>query len=476
MFKIKNSKILQKTPNTELALVSVSFFIFFLIIYHGLFLEYGFTDDYEFLLNASNDNFINVFVQGGRFIYGFLVKAAFISINGVAQLCLLRVLGLVGAVIFIIIVYDYLRKINYSKIHSVFICLLLACSPSISIKIGWSLAFIFPFLLSLSFVYGIYITKLSSWKALLLFPFGVLVLFCYQPIYTFSIVPLVLLWLKKNTHPLKVAKVLFIHLSTYFIYYFLFKYSLNLFELNPLSRSSVDLDLLNKFEWFVSEPLVKALKYNFIFTDKAISWIILSIVSISIIVHIYFRKPKKIIVNILIVCVFILLSYLPNLVASDPWVSYRTMDTLVFILVLIGSSNLFLFSFKKENYLVYSIAIIISLSAYYNFNYGLSYIQSKEYNALKMELKRESNKAGKLIFIQPEVKFLSENGFMNKTVTDEFGRMSSSSDWVPEPMIKLICNDLNITHPEVIVKDKIPNNSNLNGMRMINMKALYLKD
>lgn len=427
----------------EIIVIPLIFFILLGGVYHGILYTYAFTDDYEFLLNASNENFLNVFIQGGRPIFGLVLKWAFITFDSLQELKFIRLFGLFGAFLLTNVFYIFLRKSGFTILFSLLASLLLISSPSFGIKIGWTLAYAKPYFTIIALLSGVLITEYIKKQSITLLIcsilFGVSVLLLYQPLYTFSLIPLVVYWIKNpDLNKRFILKFLLLHIIIYVIYFFIYKFSLYYFDLQPLGRTGIDItSLFNKIEWFWADVFKRALVYNFIFAPNAIQWIIRVTIFLSIIYILWFKK-KNYLINFLFLLIVLHLSMLPNIVSSDSWVSYRTMGTLISVMVLLMVFAIDNIGHNKMKRVAGTFIMLVMICmAFYNFNFGFIKIQKNELSMVKSELHRLKYPT-ELFFVQPPVDFMKKEGYLKRVIGDEYGRLSSSSDWVPDPMVKLL--------------------------------------
>lgn len=472
-------KVFRFIVSQEKVIVPSILLVLSIILFHGIFKTYAFTDDYDFLLNASHPDFINVFIQGGRPIFGFLMKLFFSSFNSVEEAYVIRIFSLFGALLFVNCFYFFLRNNGFSLFFSFFVALLLLFSPSLDIKVIWTLAFSKPYVSILALVAGHYTCKAidtSPKYGFLAILFGLTVLLTYQPIYTLSVIPIFLKWMKNKYDHKSILKILVLHLVIYVIYYATFKLSLILFDLSALDRSGVSLNLFERTWWFITGPVERALVYNFLFYKRAVLWVILSMSIVSIgyyVITVLNRKRAGL--HVFYLTGFFYLSMLPNILSSDDWISYRTMGTLIIIIILIYAYMIHQIKHKLIRVsVIVLISIVAFINAFYNVNSGFINNQVREFSHLKGHLENNRLNDNRYLFLQPEVNFLDSNNFLERVITDEYGRLSTSSDWVPGPIVKLIYKGNNKPLPLVkLLKNEEQMDS---SYTIINMPKIFLEN
>ncbi len=417
-----------------------------LLLYSGITKTYAFTDAYDFVYSADHPDFIKVFFQGGRPIYGFIMKWSYLAINGIEELYILRILALIFAISFSGYFFSYMRREGNNVYESLFVALIVLLSPSLSIKILWSVIWILPLVLWISFYSGVSLVNYQRHGKVLDLVVaiigGLVVLLTYQPLFTFSIIPLFLNWIKTKDFK-ELVKLGLIHLSLYLIYFLIFKFYLRFLDIPSLERAGISTNIFERMQWFITGPLIKGFTWSLFFVSSGFRWAIRAIIIIGLIwsVMSYSKLSfKYFLINSIILFLFLLGSYIPNILSSDSWMSYRTMDTLLLIPILS-----IWFSIKKSRVsdlskkVIYALFLFFSFAmAFFNINRGFIDIQVAEYNAVNKKMASLDENTNTLLFIPPPLKLVQDEKILKRVITDEFGRLSSSSTWVPEPMTRLI--------------------------------------
>ncbi|HNP19156.1 MAG TPA: hypothetical protein PKL31_12025 [Fulvivirga sp.] len=413
---------------------------------------YAYSDDYEFILNAGNNNFLNVFIQGGRLFYGVLNKILYTYFDSIELVKFIRLGSFFGGILLLFSLYKLFRYYGIETIYSLGIILLFAASPSFNIIIIWSLAYQISWALLLTLLAGFIIAEYpSKWAISLSIIIGVIALNLYQPAYTMFIIPIFIKWLRdKNHHAL--LKPLLVHLTTYIIYFITFKFYLSGFELLPLDRGGIDYNIWNSLVTFINDPFEQVLRYNLIFAAKF--WLYVSKVFVFVLIllvylnkdDLYLKnlKQNKILYFLIIPCFFIL-SMLPNIVSIDKWASFRTMNVLSLLVVIhivfairkLVESN----KYALQKYVIPALVLGALISANYNVNHGFIDIQKKELKVMSSLVRQVNDSTERILVVPPEMEILKQNNYVKRVVTDEFGRLSNSSAWVPKPFINLLVKE-----------------------------------
>lgn len=443
---------LSPTARFIIALLLIAGFLFY-----GIFRVYAYTDVYEFLYHADRDQFIHVFVQGGRLFYGILNKCLLVETPSVQALSWLRLFGVVGLILAAIVLYHVLKRYLFDSLTAGLCALFFMLTPSASITGVWVATYQVGWGLAIALLAGCFATEFfqtSGWKKrlgflLLAIALGVFSLMTYQPTYTAFIIPQLLLFLRAPAWK-KTIGFFAVYFFIYIVYYAVHLTILDVFNLNALSRTGVTDEPFRKLQWFFRWPLKMVLEGNFIFYRNG--WlklvaVVFSAVSLAGVFAVIRTQTNAVRVIVIIgLGVFLFGTYIPNLISSDNWVSYRTLSTLyIFTLVLFFSGVTWLQqNFRYTNALTVALGILMVGNAWYNITRGFTDLQTREYAAVRMEVMRlipELKHKEKLLFIMPSFDFVVREGLVRRVVSDEFGSLSSSRDWVPMPMVKQILRE-----------------------------------
>lgn len=419
-----------------------------IILYRNILDHYAYTDVYEFLVSAPNANFIDIFIQTGRLMYGYLNQLFFNTFDTIETVGYIRLISLIGGIVFALTLFQVLLRFKFSPSISLLIVLIYITTPSFGIITLWAATYQISWAMTLAIIAGTLIClEKQNWYYIATSGIlGVCSLALYQSAYPAFILPIFLRWLNdKNLK--RLIKPLGIHFIVYLIYYFFYKSTLVLFELPPTGRNTLNLNILNNLVWFFDEPLEQALKFNFIFAPRAVSYIVRVLFLILLIYCVIDMKDisKKVKANILTIGItlsFLLVTMIPTMISTDTWISYRTMNTLFIVLIIqvVWGLSKKLDALPKSSFILGILfCIVCFVSSSYNTQAGFLSIQKKEVAGLKEALKDyDFNNIDIIYYIPPPMNILKDQNVVERVVTDEYGRLSSSSDWVPEPLIRLI--------------------------------------
>ncbi|MGQ0826920.1 MAG: hypothetical protein ACT4ON_00855 [Bacteroidota bacterium] len=472
--------------------------ILLLFLFKGIVDTYAYTDGYEFLWNCTDPDYIKVFIQQGRTVSGWIITVLYPYIDRIADLSKVRMINLSCLFLSCVLIHKMLKQNNFHQLQSLAIIIVFICSPFSSIVVHWeatsSAIWGYPVaLLSGHLVFSAYLNKelFSKKKFNMLTYTGIVLaiisLFIYQPSYTAFIFPAFLHFIGGQKRDV-IWRFLLLHVFIYGIYFLLFKLQLNQLNIPPDSRAGIVIGPV-KIYLFIKGVFLRSLHYNIIFASVIMR---IAIITTSLTLLGYFiytktknetRKSKSYFVLMLLM--FYVLAYFPNFISADNFIAYRTLGTVLLLssVLLISSITSLPLKFSQVVVILSAIIIAFIISAHYN-NKTFTTVQSAEYRKVKTII-AEKLKQGypkKILVIRAEEFFLVEQGLVNNVVTDEFGKLSNTVHWVPEPFVQHILYDLTgdknkvraieITHYR---RSELPNDSFVQQNDwVLDMEQIYL--
>jgi hypothetical protein len=440
-------------------IIGIALLASFLIYYPVFFADYAFTDEaHQLWYNNDRSNFV-MFLNQGRLITGWLIDASFGNMDSVSDIKWLRIFSFATMILFIVL-YAVLSKklfddLNIDRKVWALSVVFIPCSLSAAIYVGWaSCAEIFLATLA-AFLSGYFLFKkvntrenylqVSTFTLAISLFFALISLFTYQTAFGLFLLPFFLYFIKNKTS--KIDRTIIIgvgfYLACYVVYYFLFKYSLKVYNVPPSTRASINIDPLGKLSFFFSYPLAQAFSFNFLYNARSIlSQLFYPLVILFWVISLFMQMGKKnvgkIIGQLFICFALLILAYLPLMISIESFASYRTMFALNF-LVFVMICDLLISFFKSDRIkaVVTGVtAVIFFAVAFYNYHFNFSKPVEKEYAALRtyfMDNYQEGTEA--IFFVRPPVS-LFKSAFGVNYYTDEFGYPSTEKDWTAEPLLK----------------------------------------
>lgn len=438
------------------------------VLYYPIFETYSYTDVYEFLYHARNDNFIHVFIQGGRPLYGLLNKFLLTSISTIEALSWLRLFGVFGLALSVFILFRLLEGSFNNRSIALLGALFFLTSPSANITGVWVGAYQVGWGLVMALLGGYTVIRAlsasSNYKQWLMIIIGcllgLLALLTYQPSYTAFIIP-GLLYFLKHINVRSSIVFLVIYYAMYGVYYLVHNLILDLTALQPLARTGLTDDPIGKFFWFFKWPVKLVYEDNFIFYSETWRrWIVLlfEVFSVVSLYYLCLKKPySKILLLFAGLWIFLFSCYVPNLISSDNWVSYRTLSTLFIfktVLVFYGLNELQK-RFRYLNFATAVFSVLLIANSWYNINIGFVSLQTEELRLIRQEVNNllpAMKEKKTLVFIMPDFEFIAREGRVSRVISDEFGSLSTSRNWVPMPIVKQVLREQNETELEKKLK------------------------
>ena len=427
---------------------------FLLLIYHNIFLTYGFSDDYAILwFSLKHDPpIINMLIRGGRLLAAFLLDHSFRTAHTVENLKYIRFIGLLGTWVGSIIFFRYLRKLNWPRFNALIISLIITVTPSFALYISWTCTFLVPWAFVLSF--SSCIIFLNSYQSTrthryLSYMISFLMLLCsffiYQPSATGFILPLSLYVLKrpKSTSLKQLLTALALFVFSLLVYMALFKFSLYAFGLQKLERAGISTHLGKDFISFFYTDLKQIVRLSFIFPGKIMK-IILTILGYSILLLFYFRLLKHTLDGKMYYWCFLFLilslpfTNIPRIASAEKWICYRSLGMTGLFMVIVFFYMMDKIKLKPLKLTIISVfALSMTFSCYKNINQKFINIQATEYKLVSDKIKQALSSNNKeLILVRPNWFSHTKNCF-----ADEYGIPSNYPSWVSLPFINLVIEE-----------------------------------
>lgn len=456
-FKISKVNTLNKLDliikSKPILTYSITALITCLILNIGIFKDYIFLDANEYLWTASrNADFLNEFIEGGRFLLGFICKFIYgFLCNTISDLKWVRLVSLLGCILFSIQIFSYLLKLKMRIYESALFAFLTLSIPSFSVYYGWSATSEIPFLLNINFFSGVLLMRFLNKKKnkfLNYFVSIVLVvisLCIYQSAVTIFIAPFIFYSiLTKDFSIKKVFSILiFIGLS-FSLYFIIFKLSLDWYNLEASNRASLDLlKLPIKIAKFYLKDMRMLLPSSAFIVSPIVFLIIGTSCFLGFLYNFYQKRTKipQFYFFIFFLILVLPLMYSPNLLSPQDFFCSRAIAPSAIVILFyqfyflrqISVKNIFL-----KN-LSISLALLLIIFASINLNYYKVRAHTKEYNAIKKAFNSiPINSTKNIIIIKPKHGFLKEYGFYKRYSADEFAETSSARTWVPAPLFNQI--------------------------------------
>ena len=310
----------------------IVFLVTFMACYvSALVVDYGFNDDYSALSNP-NGNFRQMIANGRPLqALGLAIPLRTMDISGLSYV---RLLAIVGMALSAWSLFRAFARAGCDRFTSYALATITCCTLPFQVYAAWATCFLYPFAVFLS---GLAFNQCerdngfrSATGAAALLTAALAI---FQPaamcFFLFSAIAL----LTQPKAPLlqgfrRHAVVAGFSMAAGFC---LAKVGAWLQPWRSARQRLVD-DLQGKVEWFVSEPLPRAINFAWYPADGLISVVLGAFIVGGLLLH--FRERRAL--RLLVAAAYIPLAYLPNLVVAENWAEYRTLPALSGVVVLYG--------------------------------------------------------------------------------------------------------------------------------------------
>ncbi len=452
-----------------LMLVAVLLFIFPTCVYwNTIWMDFGLRDDYGVVreARAEPDAIVRFCGSHARPVFGWLLKTSFKSIDHIkdvswARLASAVMLGLTSVSVFSILVVFY----RWPPLKSACVGALLVLVPSGQVIASWGI--LWPYnvasLLSLgAFVLAeIAFRKRANERSLQL---GLVVLagllmiasaWTYQSCSLFYMVFVAVAVVRRGEWTLQGTRLRLIqHLvflaASLLVAYVLIRAAFAA-DLLPMSkRIAFEMDPVGKLVWFSKNVLPNALSL-LVLNDlqgrtAAVHGLMASLVGVMIIgggIATGWRRGwREGLVWFVGFIVLVLGAYAINLVASERWFSYRTIYPLTGVIIVFLAASIAMIgelmpALKRIRYVLGVAVVMVAAYLARTQAYDLIAVpQNKEYRLVEQEFKKLDLARDQRVFVITPTPAMAP---VRLICTDEFGSLSTDSDWVPKEIMKLIC-------------------------------------
>jgi len=433
----------------------------FAVYWQTIFSEYGLRDDYSNIREAREEpgRLVNFTASHGRPLYGALQETSMTKIDEVKYLCLLRFAAVTLIAILGVALWRQLYHSGWTEIEAAVIGLGVALLPGAQVIAGW--ASLWPHAMALLLALAGFcaieaeLERGGLKRAIALLGgsliYGVAAVL-YQSNALFAVVPLAAVLLVRISRGASSdLRWIVTHLSALLTgllgAYLLIR---GLFS-NGIFQASARMDLethpLTKLAWFFSNPIPNALGL-YTLRDDFNTGAYLFWTAVAIVVGFIFWGCRTQIRRVgaearrrVLVCVLGLpfLAHAVSLAAAERATGYRTLlalSGLALVLVVFAFRSLRLA--QRIPLVAYQAGLIglaawAAFSAHFNTRELIALPQSYEWETMRGAVMRSEFPRTSRVFIVTPAR---EDRATTRIFSDEFGSISSDSDWVPQEMFK----------------------------------------
>lgn len=450
--------------------LSVMLFLTPLMVYWpATFHDFGLRDDYSNLREAYEEpgKVLKFCASHARPIYGWLLQSTYSQTSSVQDLQWMRLLAalLLGAIS--LVSFKSLKSVGWSTNLSICFATLVALVPSAQVIASWAVGW--PYAAAALIAIGGFFAAESSNASESLSPLqwcvalGLVTIsaLIYQPSTLFYLVPLsaaliarrernmsqTLRW--ASTHIAVIGLSLTLAYATMSALYFFGVFVKS-------GRIAFEQHGLEKITWFLSEPLPNALNLLVLNDDNqrdhalyfgGATLVGLILIAGALLEWRRFGRTRGLIWIIGLTCLPVVACTV-SLIASERYATYRTIFAMTAVLLcfLVASVNALTrnFSTNARRILASVVFLVAMLSAQHHSFDLIAVPQGNEWQLIKKGAKQV-----RIVHRHPRVFAIASTPADKSTATlyhDEFGSLSSNSEWVPREMFKRAMHDL---HPEI---------------------------
>ena len=455
-------------------LTAMLFMVPLLAYWPATFHDYGLRDDYSNLREAHEEagKVLQFCASHARPIYGWLLQSTYGQTTSVQNLEWMRCFAslLLGAIS--LVMFRGLRALGWSFNLSLCVAVLLALVPSSQVIAGWAVGW--PYAATALLAIGAFFTvegaltvglsagaarAVGQWSVAL----GLMVVsaLIYQPSALFYVVPLTAaLIAQRQRGAAPTARWLAIHLgfvvAALLLAYCTMTalYSIDLFHKS--GRVAFEHHWGEKLAWFLNEPLPNALSL-FVLNDNnhrdhALYFGCAALVGVILLAGVYlewrrYGRTRGLIWlgGLIGLPVF---AFAISLVASERYATYRTLLAMTAVLVCFLAASVAALTERWQASSRKLLAALILATAFLTAQHHVyALIAVPQGNEWQLIL--AGAKHVRLGAARPRIFAIASAPADISTATiyhDEFGSLSSNSEWVPKEMFKRAMRDL---HPEI---------------------------
>ncbi len=437
-----------------------------LVYWQSAFTEFGMRDDYSSMREAREEpgKLVRFTASHGRPLYGALLETSFTKLNEVESLWVLRLSSVLLLTILGLALWRQLYHSGWAEIEAAAIGLGVVLLPGAQVLTSWAFAWPHAVALLLSLAgFAAVETELERGglkRAIALLGGGMiygLAAVIYQSNALFAVVPLAAILLVRMTRgsssDLRWGAI---HFSTLFAGLMTAYLLVGALFANGVFRASVRMQLetnpFTKLIWFFSNPLPNALGLFALRDDfktgEAVFWVVVVVVVAVIFwgCKAEIARGGKTAKRRVLLCAFILpfLAHIVSLAAAERATGYRiqfALSGLVLVLLVFAIRSLLasgLINQTVHHATLILIACVAAFTAHSNSYNLIAKPQSYEWETIRPPAMRAPfPKTAKVYVVTPGI----ENRATKRIFADEFGSISSNSDWVPAEMFKAVIHE-----------------------------------
>jgi hypothetical protein len=307
---------------------------------------YAFMDDYYLLAwrQGLEGEFWKTATQFGRPLHALSLSVAFGFAWDIASLRLVRLLGLLGLMLLVVILYAALRQAGVGRWLSTAVCVSLVSLGSFQVYVSWAAVYEAPYVATIAALASLRLRSVSRLQgraallrraeaSLLL----LIALLTYQPAAMFFWVFAAIEVLRPAQGLAQAARKFVDSVAVaavaLFFGYAAVKIGVHLYGGAFSGRTNLVHDLVGKARWFWNEPLVNSFGMFDLLPTASVGAAV-AVVAAAGMLLLHADAGRRAFGFLGLAAAFVPLSYLPNLVISENFASYRSTGALAALLAL----------------------------------------------------------------------------------------------------------------------------------------------
>ncbi len=437
------------------------------VYWQTIFAEYGFRDDYSHVREAREEpgKLVRFTSSQGRPLSGALLETSLAHLGEVADLQWFRLLGVLLLTALGLALWRQLQQSGWPEIEAGVVGLGVTLLPAAQVVAGWATTWpeVLGLLLAVAGFTAIEteIERGGLKRTIALLGGGMIYALAgliYQSNALFAVVLIAaVLMVRSGREPATDLRWTAIHVSALLagllVSYLAVRMLFSSGVFHESARMQIEANPFTKLAWFVWQPLPNALALYALRDDFGIGTNVVFGLAVLLVGGVIWycsrdemrRAGAKVKTRLLVSLVALpFLAHAVSLAAAERSTAYRTLFALSgLVLVLLVCSLRSLLVAGRIKPVIYQSALGLLLltgiiTAHFN-SYGLiARPQSSEWEMINGAVKRTTfTKATKVYVITPTL----ADRMTGQVFGDEFGSLSSDSDWVPKEMFKAAMYD-----------------------------------
>lgn len=436
------------------------------VYWNTIWAQYGLRDDYAVVREAREEprQIMRFCGSHARPVYGWLLQKSFKQIDHIGDLSLARLMGSVSIGLVSVSVFALLALLyRWPLLKSVCVGALLALVPSAQVIASWGILWGYNVAVLLSLgafaLAEIAFRKPPTQRAVMFIMVWLASMLMIASAWTYQSCSLFYLvfvavaivrrgeWRLQGTRLRLIQHMLFLAASL-LVAYILIRVVFTVGLLPMSKRIAFDTDPLGKLVWFAQNTLPNALALPVLadlygrtaFMHQLVATLVGLVIIGGGLVTGWRRGWWEGLVWFIGLLVLLPVSYAINLIASERWFSYRTIYPLTGVIIIFLAASMTVVgeivpSLKRVRHILGLAVLVAAAYLARSQTYELIAVpQSLECQLVEQESQELDRARDQKVYVITPTPALAPARLL---CTDEFGSLSTDSDWVPKEILKL---------------------------------------